>query len=411
MRVSALGVLGTRFGSVGLAFAGPEYRAYAIGNLISLIGTWLQKVAVGWLAWELTHSGFWLGLVAAADLIPTVFLSPFAGALADRRDKLRVVQVTQVAATLQSALLAALTWANLTTIGILFGLTLTLGIVNALNQPARLALIPNLVAKPALASAVAINSIIFNLARFIGPAIAGALIAGPGTATAFAVNSVTFVAFLIALAWVEPGRGRPEPAAAPRSFLDTALDGYRYALHHKVIGLALLIITVTSVCGRPVVELLPGFADAVFDRGAQGFAWLTAIVGLGAIAGGLFMLDRPPLGRLVRRVVAFVLVIAASLLAFTATKLYWLALPALFAAGFAFVVTGVGAQTLVQLRVEAGMRGRVMAIYGMIIRGGPAIGVLAMGGASELVGLRLPVAVGAVLCAAVWLWARSRGAR
>jgi MFS family permease len=411
MRVSALGVLGTRFGSVGLAFAGPEYRAYAIGNLISLIGTWLQKVAVGWLAWELTHSGFWLGLVAAADLIPTVFLSPFAGALADRRDKLRVIQVTQIAATLQSALLAALTWANLTTIEILFGLTLTLGIVNALNQPARLALIPNLVAKPALASAVAINSIIFNLARFIGPAVAGAIIAGPGTATAFAVNSVTFLAFLVALARVEPGRGRPEPTTAPRSFLRAALDGYRYALHHKVIGLALLIITVTAICGRPVVELLPGFADAVFDRGAQGFAWLTAIVGLGAIAGGLFMLDRPPLGRLVRRVVAFVLVIAASLLAFTATKHYWLALPALFGAGFAFVVTGVGAQTLVQLRVEPGMRGRVMAIYGMVIRGGPAIGVLSMGGASELVGLRLPVAVGALLCAAVWLWARSRGAK
>jgi MFS family permease len=411
MRVSALGVLGTRFGSVGLAFAGPEYRAYAIGNLISLIGTWLQKVAVGWLAWELTHSGFWLGLVAAADLIPTVFLSPFAGALADRRDKLRVIQVTQIAATLQSALLAALTWANLTTIEILFGLTLTLGIVNALNQPARLALIPNLVAKPALASAVAINSIIFNLARFIGPAVAGAIIAGPGTATAFAVNSVTFLAFLVALARVEPGRGRPEPAAAPRSFLRTALDGYRYALHHTVIGLALLILTVPSICGRPVVELLPGFADAVFDRGAQGFAWLTAIVGLGAIAGGLFMLDRPPLGRLVRRVVAFVLVIAASLLAFTATKHYWLALPALFGAGFAFVVTGVGAQTLVQLRVEPGMRGRVMAIYGMVIRGGPAIGVLSMGGASELVGLRLPVAVGALLCAAAWLWARSRGAK
>ena len=411
MKVSALGVLGTRFGSVGLAFAGSEYRAYAIGNLISLIGTWLQKVAVGWLAWELTHSGFWLGLVAAADLIPTVFLSPFAGALADRHDKLRLIRITQVAAILQSALLAGLTWAGLTTIGILFVLTISLGVVNALNQPARLALIPNLVGKAALPSAVAINSVIFNIARFIGPAIAGAVIAGPGTAAAFAVNSTTFIAFLVALAWVEPGRGRPEPSAAPRSFLGTALDGYRYALHHKVIGLSFLIVSATSVCGRPVVELLPGFADAVFDRGAQGFAWLTAIVGLGAIAGGLFMLDRPPLGRLVRRIVAFVLVIGASLIAFTATKQYWLALPALFATGFSLVVTGVGVQTLVQLRVEAGMRGRVMAIYGMIIRGGPAIGAMLMGGASEAVGLRLPVAVGAVCCIAVWFWARRSGTK
>lgn len=411
MKVSALGGLGTRFGSVGLAFAGSEYRAYAIGNLISLIGTWLQKVAVGWLTWELTHSGFWLGLVAAADLVPTVFLSPFAGALADRRDKIRVIRATQVAATLQSALLAVLTWGGAMTIELLFVLTLTLGIVNAINQPARLALIPNLVGKPALASAVAINSITFNLARFIGPAIAGAIIAGPGTAAAFAVNSLTFVAFLVALAWVEPGRGRPEPSAAPRSLFGAALDGYRYALHHKVIGLGLLIIAATSICGRPVIELLPGFADAVFGRGAQGFAWLTAIVGLGAIAGGLFMLDRPPLGRLVRRVVAFVLVIGTALLAFTATTHYWLALPALFVAGFGMVVTGVGVQTLVQLRVEAAMRGRVMAIYGMIIRGGPAIGAMLMGGASEVAGLRLPVAVGAVLCVAVWVRTRGRGGR
>jgi MFS family permease len=409
MKVSALGGLTTRFGGVGLAFAGSEYRAYAIGNLVSLIGTWLQRVAVGWLAWELTHSGFWLGLVAAADLLPTVFLSPFAGSLADRRDKLRVVRATQIVATLQSALLAALAWAGAMTIDILVLLTLALGIANAVNQPARLALIPSLVEKAALPSAVAINSIIFNLARFIGPALAGAIIAGPGTAAAFAANTASFVVFLVALSRIEPGRGRPESTAAPRSLFGASLDGYRYALHHKVIGLALLIIAATSVCGRPLVELLPGFAGAVFGRGAQAFAWLTAMVGLGAIAGGLWMLEQPPLGRLARRVVAFVLVTALALLAFTATRHYWIALPSLFAIGFAMVVTGIGVQTLLQLEVEPAMRGRVMAIFGMIIRGGPALGALLMGAASEAVGLRLPVAAGALLCVGVWLWARGRG--
>lgn len=409
MKVSALGGLGSRFGSVGLAFAGPEYRAYAIGNLVSLIGTWLQRVAVGWLAWELTRSGFWLGLIAAADLVPTVFLSPFAGALADRRDKLRVIRATQVAATLQSVLLAALTWMGAMTIELLFLLTVTLGIVNAINQPARLALIPNLVGKEALPSAVAINSITFNIARFIGPALAGAIIAGPGTATAFAANAASFVVFLAALRWVEPGRGRPEPStAAPRTLIEASLDGYRYALHHDLIGLALIVTVASSVCGRPVVELLPGFADAVFGRGVQAFAWLTAVVGLGAIAGGLWMLEQPPPGRAVRRLVAFVLVLAASLLAFTATRQYWIALPALFAVGFGLVVTGIGAQTLIQIEVEPAMRGRVMSIYGMIIRGGPALGATAMGGASEGLGLRLPVAFGALLCIVAWLWARSR---
>jgi predicted MFS family arabinose efflux permease len=294
------------------------------------------------------------------------------------------------------------------TIELLIGLTLALGIANAVNQPARLALIPSLVEKGALQSAVAINAITFNLARFIGPALAGPIIAGPGTAAAFALNAATFVAFLVALGRIDPARGRPEPSGAPRSLVGATLDGYRYAVRHRMIGNALLLIGASCVGSRAVVELLPGFADAVFGRGAAAFAWLTAMIGLGAIAGGLWMLEQRTPQHTAQRVVLFVLVTALAMLGLAATRQYWIALPCLFVAGFGMVVTGVGVQTLVQIAVEPGMRGRVMAIYGMIIRGGPALGAVAMGAASEAVGLRAPVAAGALLCVLVFLWARRR---
>jgi predicted MFS family arabinose efflux permease len=177
-----------------------------------------------------------------------------------------------------------------------------------------------------------------------------------------------------------------------------------------VIGGALILIAVLSLLSRGSVELLPGFADEVFGRGAQGFAWLTAMIGLGAVLGGAWMLAPMPLERIARHVRTNVLVISLVLLAFTATANYWIALPCLFLAGFSMVVTGIGTQTIVQSTVEPAMRGRVMSIYGMILRGVPAAGALGMGAISEATGLRLPVAAGAALCFVLWLWARRRPA-
>src|SRR4051794_6841882 len=278
------------FGNIARAFASRNYRLFAAGNAISLIGTWLQRVAVGWLAWQLTHSGAWLGLVAFADLFPTVLLSPWAGALADRRDRVRVIWVSQVVAMTQATLLALLTGFGIITIWSLFALAVLLGMANAVNQPARLALIPSLVDRANLASAVAINSIIFNGARFIGPALAGIVIAEGSIALAFAVNAVSFIVFMIALLGV---RVAPEGVgAAGRTLFADTFAGYAYAARHPGIGPVLLLMTATAFFARGFSELLPGFADAVFGRGAQGLAWLTAMVGLGAVAGGLFMARR-----------------------------------------------------------------------------------------------------------------------
>src|SRR6266581_1664737 len=158
-------------GNVAQAFAHRNYRIYAGGNAVSLIGVWMQRVAVGWLAWTLTHSGTWLGVMSMAEFFPVVFLSPLAGALADRRDRVGIIRVTQIAGSVEAGLLAILVYTGAITIELLFGLTLLLGDFNAVAQPSRLALIPTLVDRRSLPSALAVNAIIFNSARFIGPAI------------------------------------------------------------------------------------------------------------------------------------------------------------------------------------------------------------------------------------------------
>ena len=394
------------FGNIARAFASRNYRIFVAGNAISLIGTWLQRVAVGWLAWQLTHSGTWLGLVAFADLFPTVLLSPWAGALADRRDRVRVIWVSQVISMSQASLLAVLTAFGVITIWSLFGLTILLGIANAVSQPARLALIPSLVERVNLPSAVAINSIIFNGARFIGPALAGFIIAEGSVALAFAVNVMTYIAFLVALAHLVAIKDAPR--RADRSFLRAMAEGYLYAARHQGIGAMLLLMAVASLGTRGFIELLPGFADKVFGRGPQALAWMMATVGLGAVFGGLWMVRRPAITGLTSVVFANTLLMTAALVGFTATAEFWIALPCLGAAGFGLVVSGIGAQTLVQSAVDTAIRGRIMALHGMIFRGGPAFGALIMGLFSEQYGLRLPVAAGALLCAVYWLWARLR---
>jgi predicted MFS family arabinose efflux permease len=389
-------------GNVVLAFAHRNYRIYAGGNAVSLVGIWMQRVAVGWLAWTLSHSGTWLGIMSMAEFFPVVFLSPLAGALADRRDRVGIIRVTQIAGSIEASLLALLVYTGAITIELLFALTLLLGIFNAVAQPSRLALIPTLVNRAALPSALAINAIIFNSARFLGPAVAGVVIAEVGVGAAFAVNATTYIIFLIAMTNL---RGLPAlPVAATQSVLRASTEAYLYASRHPGIAPMLLLFTITTVGTRGFVELFPGFADSVFGRGPEGLSMLTSTVGLGAICGALWMLMRPAITGLTRLVLANTLVISLAILAFTATDRFTLALPCVFLAGTAMTITGIGAQTLLQASVDVRMRGRIMALYGMIFRAGPAIGAVLMGSLSERFGLRLPLAVGALVSCGFWVW-------
>jgi predicted MFS family arabinose efflux permease len=396
-------------GNAALALTHRNYRIYAGGNAISLIGIWMQRVSVGWLAWTLAHSGTWLGIMSMAEFFPVVFLSPLAGALADRRDRVGLIRMTQIVGSAEAILLAVLVYTGWISIWLLFALTLLLGVFNALAQPARLALIPTLVDRASLSSALAINAIIFNSARFVGPAVAGVVIAKASVAAAFTVNAGTYLAFLVAMTNL---RGLPAlPVGAAQSVLRASAEAYSYAVRHPGIAPMLALFTVTTIGTRGFVELFPGFADRVFGRGPEALSMLTSTVGLGAICGGAWLLLRPRIAGLTGIVLGNTLVISLAILAFTATDRLILALPCVFIAGGAMTITGIGAQTLIQAAVEAGMRGRIMALYGMIFRAGPALGAVLMGSLSERFGLRLPLAAGAAISCAVWAWTWARQKR
>ena len=394
----------TGFRSISRALAHPNYGIYTAGSAISLIGTWMQRVAVGWLAWQLTESGAWLGALAFAELFPTVLIGPLAGAAADRWDRLKVMRVSQAFAMCQAALLFGFTVTGTITIELLLALTLALGVIVAVNQPTRLALIPSLVPVDDLPAAVAINSVIFNVARFIGPLVAGLIIVAGDLAMVFAVNTATYVIFLTALFRVHLAHERRSGIAGAQGLFDDVAAGVRYAARHGGIAPMLVLLIIVCLCARPFVELLPGFAEAVFASGAGGLAVMTATIGIGATVGGLWLAQRGAAPGLTPLTLGAALVLAAALLLFVATDRMAVAIPALGVAGFCMVVSGVGTQTLLQLTVDGAMRGRVLSLYGLTFRGGPALGALAMGGASEFVGLRWPLAVGALIVAGVWAW-------
>ena len=380
-----------------------------MGNIVSHNGGCAQRIAVGWLAWELTNSPFWLGLVAVADLFPVVILAPLAGAMADRVHLLTMMKATQIMAMVQSILLAILTIWGIMTPELLLFLVLLHGAIIEIAQPVRLAIVPHLVTRENMTAAIGINSMIFNSVRFTGPMIGGLLIDYAGVRWAFVFNSASYLWFVFALGFIHLKNPRSAKArTSVRPVLREIVEGNRYATKHSGIERMLIILTIVAVCGRPYMELLPGFADDVFGLGAQGLVWLVSVSGLGAMFGAFWLAQRGGVVGLTRWVVVFVLVLGLGLVGFAVTNLFGFALLCLFVTGFAMIVVGVGEQTLLQNAVDPAMRGRVMSLYGMIGRGAPAVGALAMGGLSETMGLQVPVIGGAVLCIGLWFWASRR---
>jgi predicted MFS family arabinose efflux permease len=387
---------------IALPLRNPNFGIYSIGNGLSLIGMWMQRIALGWLAWQLTHSGLWLGIVAFADFFPVIVIGPVAGAVADRLDRLRLMKVSQGLQLVQAGTLFALTASGHINIWLLVTLTAIQGVLVAFNQPARLAFIPSLVAPSDLASAVAINSVIFNLARFIGPMLAGLAIVWSGVATAFAVNALSYFAFIWALMRIKV---EPEAMTATnRGLRGDLMDGIKYTATHPGIGALLVLGIALGVGGRPLNELLPGFAADVYHAGAGGLSILASAIGGGAIVGGLWLAHRSHSVGLTQVVLTNALVSGLAAIAAISSDRMWIAVPSVVVMGFSASVAGIGMQTMIQLATDRNMRGRVMGLYGLIFRGAPAVGALGAGLVSASLGLRWPVFIGALLVVAVWLW-------
>lgn len=393
-------------GRFGRAFRSRNYSIYCAGSTLTLIGLWMQRIAVGWMAWDLTHSPTWLGAVAFAELFPVVILSPIAGTVADRFDRLKVARISQILMMIQAFILTYLVFSESLTIYLLTGLSLYAGIVVSFWQPARLTLIPNLVPKEDLTSAIATNAVIFNTARFVGPAIAGVVIHQYGVGYAFLANALSYISFIIALYLITP---REDAKRSYRQgFLTDAVEGMKYAANHPGIGPCLILMAVTCIGIRGVFELFPGFADAVFDRGAEGLSYLAASVGIGAVLSGLYLGQREGLAGLTQIQIWSVALQAIAIAGFAVTDNFALALIAagLFGAGMS--LHGSSAQALIQSSVAGYMRGRVLALYGMLFRGGPAVGALAMGAAAETFGLQMPALIGAIIGFAAFAWVSKR---
>jgi len=281
------------------------------------------------------------------------------------------------------------------------------GFLNAWSHPARQALVPSLVPLEDLPAAVAMNSVFFNTARFIGPALAGVIIAKWGIGYAFVFNTVSFFIFFIALSSIRV----PYPDAMTRkhqSLFGQLNEGFRHIIGHPGIGPILLLLLAGALLARPVTDLLPGFSGAVFDSGATGLAWMTSAMGFGSMFGAFAIAQRGHVSGLARVAVLNTLVMALALFAFAFAPTIWVALLVLPVVSYAMTVTGISCQSLIQNAVDGNLRGRVMSIYSLIFHTGPAAGALIIGTLSENINWHWPLACSAALCLMAWLWGRKK---
>jgi predicted MFS family arabinose efflux permease len=330
--------------------------------------------------------------------------------LADRFERIRLIRMTQFAQTTQAATLAALSIAGLLRIETLLALVVVLGVIQGFAQPVRLSLVPSLVGVEDISSAVALNSSLFNLARFIGPAIAAFLITSYGVAASFAGATLCFTVFLVIMFRIEPLRNEVTPGSHGTIWSDI-VEGLRYAAAHPGVRPILMLVIATTLFSRSFFDLLPAFADRVFERGAEGLAMLVASVGVGALAASVWLAGRGHPAGLTRIGVSFLLVVGVGEALFATTDRFALAIVYMAIVGFASVTTSITCQTLLQNTVDGHVRGRVMSLFGMAMRAGPAFGALALGAISERVGLQWTVLGSAGCCVLAWVWARARRKR
>jgi MFS family permease len=385
------------FGAIRRVLRHPNFAMYTVGSTISLIGLWVQRLAVGWLVWDLTKSGVWLGAVALAEFLPTIVITPLGGVISDRFDRRRISMTTQTLAAIQAGVLWALTVAGVVTPEAVVVLVFAGGVFAAINQASRVALVPMMVPREQMTTAIALTAVIFNLARFVGPAVAGVIIATLGIGWAFFVNAVSYVPLIHALGRLTLN---PTPRRGPsKHFFADLMDGVRYTVRHESISTLIILLALASVLTRAVVELLPGFVDQVYARGPAGLAVFTSVMGIGAMVAGLLLAGRRHVTGLSGLVFVTVLLNGLAVALFGALSeangpSFWLAAFLLGISGFCNVASGTGSQTLVQTAVDESMRGRVLSLWLVVNRGGPALGAMIFGWASEAFGFGWPTVIG-----------------
>ena len=382
-----------------------NYRLFLVGQVISTVGTWMQTVALPWLALELTHNGLLVGLVLAAQFLPVLVLSPLAGEIADRYRKRTVLLITQSSFVLPPLALFALTATGQSQYWEIILAAVATGTINALDVPCRQAFQVEMVGKQDLLNAIALNSSVFNASAVIGPSIAGVLIALVGVPICFLINSVSYLAAIAALLLMRnlPAQTRHRDEEPLRARL---ARGAAYARDEPVVGLLLIVVAVFSLFAMNRTTLMPLFADQVLHVGAHGFGFLLASMGLGSLIGALTLAFFPQLGANPRRQLWMAGIWIAALLEFSASRIFAISLVTLFVAGYCQISFIAAANSRIQSLTPDHLRGRVMALYAEALIGVGPLGATQAGALATLFGAPWALAIGAVLAGAVVLAVR-----
>ncbi|WP_026842512.1 MFS transporter [Citrifermentans bremense] len=375
-----------------------NYRLFVAGQSVSLVGTWMQQVAMSWLVYRLTGSAFLLGVVGFTSQIPTFLFSPVAGVLADRWNRRRILMLTQGLAMVQAAVLAAAVLLGVVEVWHIVALSLVLGMVNAFDIPVRQSFVVEMVAhRDDLGNAIALNSSMVNGARLIGPTVAGLLVASVGEGICFLLNSASYLAVLLALAAmrIEPRAGSAKPR---RNVLHELKEGFVYSFGFAPIRSILLLIALMSLTGMPYTVLVPVFAKDILHGGAHTFGFLMTAAGCGALAGTVYLASRGSVLGLGRLIVASAALFAVGVAGFALSETLWLSLASLVVAGYGAMTLVASCNTILQTILEEDKRGRVMSFFTVAFMGMAPFGSLGAGAMTRMIGPRDTLLLGAICC-------------
>jgi len=385
------------------ALASRNFRLFFGGQSISLVGTWITRIATSWLVYRLTGSVLLLGVVGFCGQIPTLLLAPFAGVLVDRWDRHRILVVTQALSLLQSAALAVLTLAGVITVPHVLLLQVAQGVINAFDTPARQAFVSEMVEDRAdLPNAIALNSSMVNASRIIGPSVGGVVIAAVGEGWCFALDAVSYVAVLASLRAMRLApRARQQRETHMREELAA---GFRYVTRFVPVRSALLLLSLVSVMGMPYTVLMPAISANVLHGGPHTLGFLMTASGVGALAGALYLASRRSVVGLGRAMAVASSTFGAGLVAFSLSRSLWLSLMLLPVVGAGMMITMAAANTVIQTVVREELRGRVMAFYTMAFLGTAPIGSLIAGVAADRIGPQRTILLGGLSCIMAGVW-------
>jgi MFS family permease len=374
-----------------------NYRLFFGGQSVSLIGTWMTRVATGWLVYRLTGSAILLGTISFAGQVPAFFLAPLAGVLVDRWDRHRTLVVTQTVSMLQSFALGGLALAGVITVWEIAALALVQGIVNAFDMPARQAFVLQMVdERENLGNAIALNSSMVNAARLVGPALAGVIIAAVGEAWCFLIDGASYLAVIASLLMMRIGVSRARPARS--AMFDQWIAGWRYVSTSVPIRSILLLLAITSFAGMPYTVLMPIIASRVLHGGPNMLGMLMAASGLGALAGAVSLAARRTVLGLGKRILVSCILFGSALIAFGLSDRDWLSISILPLVGFGMMQQMAASNTILQTIVDDEKRGRVMAFYSMAFQGMAPFGSLAAGALAARAGTPATLILSGLVC-------------